>query len=93
LISLCKSAKKPDVAYACHDREHIHALHQRFSADFQVLSLAEVVHAKTQSAPDFLPLCSGVIGMLQGANLEYIRVIPAFTQSRVREDKPRRFLK
>ena len=31
--------------------------------------------------------------MLERANLEYVRVVPAFTQRRMREDEPRRFIK
>ena len=54
-------------------------------------TIAVLIHAKTQATANLLTfLRRGTATMLQGANLKYIRVIPAFTQCRVRENETHR---
>ena len=63
------------------------------AAALHIHTVAVLVDAKTQTATDFLPLCGIAVRMLQSADLEHIRVVPALAQSRVGENEPRRFFK
>ena len=65
----------------------------RVATGFSVHSVTRLVHAQTQTTANFLPLCSSAVRMSQGADLENVGVVPAFTQGGVREDKPGRLIK
>ena len=63
------------------------------AAAFHIHTITKLVYTQAQATTNFLSLGSLAVRMLQCANLEYIRVIPTFTQRRVGEDKACRFLK
>ena len=48
-----------------------------------VLTLATLVYAKPQTASDLLPLANRRCGLLQGADLKDVRVVPSFPQRRM----------
>ena len=62
-------------------------------AALHIHTVAVLVDAKAQTTTNFLPLCGIAVRMLQSADLEHIRVVPALAQSRVGEDEPRWLLK
>src|SRR6185437_15441247 len=53
-------------------------------------TLAVLVHGKAQTAPDLLALLDVRAGFGQGANLEYVWIVPALAQRRVTEDEGER---
>ena len=53
------------------------------SENIGIHALTVLIDAKTQTAPDFLPLANLAAALFQRANLEHVRVIPAFAQSGV----------
>ena len=63
------------------------------AAALHIHPVAVLIDTKTQTTTDFLPLRRVAVGVLQSADLEHIRVVPALTQCRVGEDKPCRFVK
>ena len=63
------------------------------AAALHIHPVAVLIDAKAQTTTDFLPLRRVAVRVLQSADLEHIRVIPAFTQCGVGEDKPCRFVK
>ena len=74
---------KARIALACHDSKRVHALYELLTANLNILPFAVLVDAQAQTTTDLLTLCRGVVGMLQGAYLEHVRVVPALTQSGV----------
>ena len=57
-------------------------------------SFAVLIDAQTKTSANFLSLTDITAALLQSTNLEDIGVVPAFTESRVREDETnRRFLR
>ena len=88
LISLGKGI----IALAGNDRQQIDIVNA-VAAGVGIHSVSILVHAQTQPAPDLLPLGRGAVRVLQSADLKYIRVIPALSQSGVGKDEPRRLLK
>ena len=63
------------------------------AAALRIHTVAVLIDTKTQATTDFLPLRRVAVGVLQGADLEHIRVVPALTQCGVGEDEPCRFVK
>ena len=76
-------------ALTCYNRQNVDVVHV-VSEDIGIHALTILVNAKAQSTTDFLTLPDFAAALLQGANLEYIRVIPALAQSGMREDKTHR---
>ena len=63
-----------------------------FTQSLCIHANALLVNADTQSTTYLLTLGCCTASMAQGAYLEYIRVVPSFTQCRVREDESCRFV-
>jgi hypothetical protein len=55
-------------------------------------TLAVLIDGKAQATTDFLSLASGGAALVERANLEDVRVIPALAQRRMAEDEPERLL-
>ena len=51
-----------------------------------------LVHGQTQAAADLLPLLDGTSGLVEGADLEDVGVVPALAQGRVAEDEAQRLI-
>ena len=58
-----------------------------------ILTFPILIYTKTHTTTYFLTFLYLVAGILQCANLEYIRIIPTFFQGRVREYETHRFFK
>ena len=80
------------VALAGNNRQGVDFMHA-VTAALHIHTVAVLVDTKAQATTDFLPLCGIAVRMLQSADLEHIRVVPALAQGRVGEDEPRRLLK
>jgi len=63
------------------------------AAALRIHTVAVLIDAKAQATTYFLPLRRVAVGMLQGADLEHIWVVPALTQCGVGEDEPCRLVK
>ena len=87
LQALCKAV----VAFAGNDRQNVNRMHI-ISQHICIHTLAILIDAQAQTTADFLAFPNLAAALLQGADLENIRVIPAFTQCRVGEDEPHRRL-
>ena len=81
-----KIGNKSLVAFACNNRQHIDIVDTVTTA-FGIHAITMLVYTKTQTTTNFLTLCCLAVRMFQRANLENIRIIPAFTQCGVRENK------
>ena len=77
------------VTFAGNNSEDVNVMHV-ISKYIGIHSLAGLVDAEAQAAPHLLPLADIAAALLQGANLEYIRVVPALPQGGVGEDEPHR---
>ena len=55
-------------------------------------ALAVLIDGQAQAAADFLPLLHGAAGFVQRANLEDVRIVPAFAKCRVAEDEAQRLV-
>ena len=75
------------VAFTGNDSENVDVMHV-VAKDIGIHSLAALVDAQAQTAPHLLPLADITAALLQGANLEYIWVVPALPQGGVGEDEP-----
>ena len=84
-----QSLRETVIAFTGNDSQHIDILYF-FAQHVGVHTLTVLIHAEAQATPDFLPLTHLTVALLQGADLEYIRVIPALSQRRMREDKTNR---
>ena len=82
--SVCKRPGEVLVALVGHDVELV----DRFVEH----PLPVLVHRQPQAAADLLPLLHGTAGLVQRANLEDVRVVPAFAQGGMAEDEPQRLL-
>ena len=80
------------VALAGNNRQCVDFMYA-VAAALHIHTVAVLVDAKAQTTTNFLPLCGIAVRMLQSADLEHIRVVPALTQGRVGENEPRRFFK
>ena len=89
---LLQSVHKSCVALAGNNGQDIDILHL-ISQHFHIHAVSVLIHAQTQATAYFLPLLGGTVTVLQGTDLEHIRVIPAFPQGRVGEDEPGRLFK
>ena len=70
-----------------NDREFIDILDFRFQ-DMRIHSITILIDTDSKTSSYFLTLfCWAIATMLQGTNLEYIRIIPPLLQGRVRKDK------
>ena len=79
------------VAFAGDYREHINVMYP-VTAALGVHTVATLIHAQTQATAHFLTFSGLACSVFQSANLEDIRVVPAFPQGRMGEDKPGGFL-
>ena len=57
-----------------------------------VHAVAVLVDGQAQAAADFLAARDGVVAVLERADDEHVRVVPAFAQRRVREDEAHRLV-
>ena len=80
------------VALGRDDGEGVHALDLGLAQGLQVLALALAVDAQAQAAPHLLALAGLRVGVLEGADLEHVGVVPALAQGGVREDEPGRLV-
>ena len=87
-----QSVYKSCIALAGNNGQDVDILHL-ISQHFRIHAVPILVHAQTQSTAYFLPLLRGAVAVLQGADLEHIRVIPTFPQCGVGEDEPGRLFK
>ena len=87
-----QSVYKSCIALAGNNGQDVDILHL-ISQHFRIHAVSVLIHAQTQTTAYFLPLLRGAVAVLQGADLEDIRVIPAFPQGRVGEDEPGRLFK
>lgn len=74
------------VAFAGDDRQHIDVV-DIFTQCIGVHALAVLIDTEAKAPADFLALADLAAASLQGADLEYIWVIPAFSEGGVREDE------
>ena len=79
------------VALAGNNRQHIQVMH-RCPTGGGIHAVAVLIDTQTQTSAYLLTFGNGVVGVLQGANLEDIWIVPAFPQSGVGEDEAGRFL-
>ena len=77
---------KAVVALAGNDGQHIDCM-DIVSQHIGVHAPAVLIDAKAQAASHFLPFTDFAAALLQRADLEHVRVIPAFPQGGVRKDK------
>ena len=82
LKSLCKGV----IAFAGNNCQHVYVM-DIVAQCIGIHTLAILVHAQAQATTDFLTLADIAAALFQCANLEYVRVIPAFTQGRMGEDE------
>ena len=80
------------VAFTGNDRKQVDIMHTVATA-LHIHTIAVLVYAQTQTTAHFLALGGLAVRMFQRANLEYVRVIPAFPKGRVGEDEPGRLFK
>ena len=74
------------ITFTCDNRQLVDVV-DALAENLHIHSVTGLVDTKTETTTNFLPLLCGAVAVLQCTNLEHIGVIPAFTQSRVREDK------
>ena len=79
------------IALAGNNRQHIQVMH-RCTTGGGIHAVAVLVDAQAQATAHFLPLCNVAVGVLQGANLEDIGVVPTFPQGGMGEDEAGRLL-
>ena len=53
----------------------------------RILAFSLLIHTKTHSSSHFLAFLGLIVRVLQGADLEHVRVVPTFLQGGVREDE------
>jgi len=51
-----------------------------------------LIHRQAETAADLLPLLHGAPGLIEGADLEDIGVVPTFAQGRMTEDEAQRLV-
>ena len=52
-----------------------------------ILAFTLLIHAKAHSSSHFLAFLGLIVRVLQGADLEHVRIVPTFLQGGVREDE------
>ena len=65
----------------------------RISQHRPIHPLSRLIDREAQASADLLPLCRHTRRVLQRADLEHIRIVPALAQSRVGENHARRLIK
>lgn len=84
LIFLLQTVSKFFIAFVRHDGQRI---------DLETVAADTVlIDAEAQATPDLLPLLHGARRLIQRANLEDVRIVPALAQRRVGEDEAQRCL-
>ena len=68
------------------DSQGVHIVEQ-WTKRFGILSVPLLVHADAHPAADLLPPASGAVGVLEGAYLEHVGIVPSLGQGGVREDE------
>lgn len=53
----------------------------------RILAFTLLIHAKAHSSSHFLAFLGLIIRVLQGADLEHVRIVPTFLQGGVRKDE------
>ena len=79
------------IALAGNNCQHIQVMH-RCPTGGGIHTVAVLIDTQAQTTAHLLPLCNIAVGVLQGANLEDIGVVPAFPKGRVGEDEAGRLL-
>ena len=74
------------VALVCDNGQHVDIVNN-VAAALHVHTVAVAINTKTQTASNLLTLCRRTVGMTERTYLEHVGIVPAFTESRVREDK------
>ena len=74
------------IALAGYHREDVGIKHM-VTQYIRILAFTLLVHAKAHSSSHFLALLGLIVRVLQGADLEHVRVVPTFLQGGVREDE------
>ena len=87
LQALCKAV----IALTGDDGQHIDRMNI-IAKDIGIHTLAVLIDAQAQSATDFLTFANLAAALFQCANLEHVRVVPAFAQRGVRENETHRGL-
>ena len=84
-----QTAREAVITLVGDDRQHIHGM-DVVAQHVLVHALAVLVHAEAQSAPHLLALADAAPALLQGADLEDVRVVPPLAQGRMGEDEAHR---
>lgn len=77
------------IAFTCYNSQHVNVMNF-IAKNARVHSVAVLIDTETQTSADFLALANFTCGLFQGTNLEYVRIVPTLTKSRVREYKTNR---
>ena len=82
-------ARKRFIALARDDGEEVHLLYGALQPRL-VHALAVLIDAEAHAAANFLPFARLAAALLQRADLEDVRIVPALFQRGVRENEPHR---
>ena len=81
------------VTLAGYHREHVGVKYMFLAQYIGILTFALVIDAEAHATSHFLTFLGGVVRILQGAYLKYVRIVPTFLQGGVGEDEAHGFLK